>query len=79
MKIKRFNEMAGFDLASDIAKDLLPKLQLKRSKGEKITPNNFESFMSENGGDLSMTDAVMSELVDRGFDFDTESNYDDCD
>ena len=79
MKIKRFNEMADFDLASDIAKDLLPKLQLKRSKGEKITPNNFESFMSENGGDLSMTDAVMSELVDMGFDFDTESNYDDCD
>jgi len=79
MKIKRFNEMADFDLASDIAKDLLPKLQLKRSKGEKITPNNFESFMSENGGDLSMTDAVMSELVDMGFDFDTESNYDACD
>ena len=26
MKIKRFNEMADFDLANDIAKDLLPKL-----------------------------------------------------
>lgn len=64
MKIKRFNEMADFDLASDIAKDLLP--------------DNFESFMSENGGDLSMADAVMSELVDMGFDFDTESDSDDC-
>ena len=31
MKIKRFNEMADFDLASDIANDLLPKLQQKRS------------------------------------------------
>ena len=78
MKIKRFNEMADFDLASDIAKDLLPKLQLKRSKGEKITSDNFDKFMSEHGGDLSMTDAVMSELVDMGFDFDTQDS-EDCD
>lgn len=79
MKIKRFNEMADFDLASDIAKDLLPKLQLKRSKGEKITPDNFESFMSENGADLSMTDAVIASLVDMGFDFDISVEDDECD
>ena len=78
MKIKRFNEMADFDLASDIAKDLLPKLQLKRSKDEKITPDNFESFMKENGADLSMTDAVIASLVDMGFDFDMNSD-EDCD
>jgi hypothetical protein len=73
MKIKKFNEMADFDLAIDIAKDLLPKLQQKRSGGESITPEYFEKFMKENGGDLSMTDAVMGELVDMGFDFDIES------
>ena len=70
MKIKRFNEMADFDLANNIAEDLLPKLQQKRSDGEIITPEYFEKFMSENGGDLSMSDAVMSSLVDMGFDFD---------
>jgi hypothetical protein len=79
MKIKRFNEMADFDLASDIAKDLLPKLQQKRSAGEKITPENFDSFMKENGADLSMTDAVMGELVDMGFDFDISTEDGDCD
>jgi hypothetical protein len=73
MRIKKFNEMADFDLASDIAKDLFPKLQQKRSQGEIITPDYFEKFMKENGGDLSMTDAVMGELVDMGFDFDIES------
>ncbi len=78
MKIKRFNEMADFDLASDIAKDLLPKLQQKRNDGEKITPQFFELFIQQNGGDLSMSDSVMSELVDMGFDFDVESNDDEC-
>ena len=70
MKIKRFNKMADFDLANNIAEDLLPKLQQKRSDGEIITPEYFENFMSKNGGDLSMTDAVMSSLVEMGFDFD---------
>jgi hypothetical protein len=80
MKIKRFNEMADFDLASDIANDLLPKLQQKRSAGEKVTPENFDSFMKEHGADLSMTDAVISSLVDMGFDFDISVEDDDeCD
>jgi hypothetical protein len=78
MKIKRFNEMADFDLAGDIAKDLLPKLQLKRSQGESITPENFERFMKENGGDLSMADAVMSELTNIGFDFDVDDSGSEC-
>jgi hypothetical protein len=78
MKIKRFNEMADFDLADDIAKDLLPKLQQKRSQGEKITPEYFDKFMKEHGGDLSMTDAVIASLVDMGFDFDMNSDEEDC-
>ena len=45
MKIKRFNEMADFDLANNIAEDLLPKLQQKRSDGEIITPEYFENFI----------------------------------
>ena len=77
MKIKRFNEIVDFDLASDIANDLLPKLQAKRSTGEKITVSNFDVFMKEHGADLSMTDAVIASLVDMGFDFDVESESDE--
>lgn len=81
MRIKRFNEMVDFDLAEDIANDLLPKLQAKRAVGEKISPSNFEMFMKENGADLSMIDGVMAELVNLGFDFDTEPENDseECD
>jgi hypothetical protein len=81
MKIKRFNEMVDFDLASDIANDLLPKLQNKKSSGGKITVSNFDIFMKEHGADLSMTDAVVASLVDMGFDFDVESENDseECD
>ena len=79
MKIKRFNEMTDFDLASDIAKDLLPKLQQKRNAGEKISSENFDSFMKENGADLSMTDAVIASLVDMGFDFDISVEDNECD
>ena len=46
MKIKRFNEMADFDLANNIAEDLLPKLQQKRSEGEIITPEYFENVVT---------------------------------
>jgi len=70
MKIKKFNEMVDFDLANDIAKDLLPKLQKRREDGEEISVENFDKFMKENGADLSMTDAVINSLVDLGFDFD---------
>jgi hypothetical protein len=81
MRIKRFNEMVDFDLAVDIANDLLPKLQAKRAAGEMISPSNFEMFMKENGADLSMIDGVMAELVNLGFDFDTEQENDseECD
>lgn len=81
MRIKRFNEMVDFDLAGDIANDLLPKLQAKRAAGEKISASNFDVFMKENGADLSMIDGVMAELVNLGFDFDTEQENDseECD
>jgi len=70
MEIKKYNEMSDFDLANDIAKDLLPKLKEKRKNGVEITTEYFDEFMDENGGDLSMTDAVINSLVDMGFDFD---------
>jgi len=70
MKIKKYNEMSDFDLANDIAKDLLPKIKEKRKNGVEITTEYFDEFMDENGGDLSMTDAVINSLVDMGFDFD---------
>ncbi len=70
--IKRFNERADINLAEQIAKDLLPKLTNQRNNGESIRFDNFEKYMKDHGADLSMTDAVISELVNLGFDFDTE-------
>jgi hypothetical protein len=34
--------------------------------------------MKEHGADLSMTDAVISSLVDMGFDFDISAEDDEC-
>ena len=70
--IKRFYERADINLAEQIAKDLLPKLTNQRNNGESIRFDNFEKYMKDHGADLSMTDAVISELVNLGFDFDTE-------
>jgi hypothetical protein len=64
------NERSDFDLSEDIAKDLLPKLNSRREDGEIISMDNFPQFMKEHGAPLSMADAVMSDLVDLGFEFD---------
>lgn len=76
--LKKFNEKVYHDLAEDIAQDLYPQLLKMRKEGQIITPEFFESFMKERGSDLAYTDAVMSVLVNMGFDFDSdEEDYND--
>lgn len=70
--LRRFTENVYHDLAQDIAKDLLPQLEKMRKSGELVTPEFFEKFMKERGSNLEYVDAVMSELVSMGFDFDSE-------
>jgi hypothetical protein len=69
--LRKFNE-THFDLAQDIAEDLLPQLKKMRSEGQLITPEFFENFMKTRGAKLDIIDATMNCLVDMGFDFDIE-------
>lgn len=69
--IKLFEDF-HYDLAEDIAEDLYPKLMKLRNKGEMITTEFFDKYMKEKGTSLEMIDAVISYLVEMGFDFDIE-------
>lgn len=71
--LRRFNE-THFDLADDIAKDLLPRLEEMRNRGELVTVEFFEKYMKERGAKLNLSDAVLSSLVNMGFDFDTDES-----
>jgi hypothetical protein len=65
------------DIAQEIAEDLLPKLQkIKEEKG-KFTVGMFDNYMEERGGDMKLTDEIMSYLVDMGFDFDSDDDDDE--
>ena len=65
------------DIAQEIAEDLLPKLQkIKEEKG-KFTVGMFDNYMEERGGDMKLTDEIMSYLVDMGFDFDSDDDDED--
>lgn len=76
--LRKFNE-TYFDLAQDIAEDLLPQLKKMRNSGETITPEFFEDFMKKRGAKLDMIDATMNSLVNMGFDFDTDKSFSDDD
>ena len=67
------------DITEDIAEDLLPKLQQLRDEKGSLTFEDFESYMKERGADSHTIDLVMSNLVNMGFDFDTEEEEDDED
>jgi hypothetical protein len=67
------------DIAEDIAEDLLPKLQKIKDEKGIFTVGMFDNYMEERGGDMKLTDEIMSNLVNMGFDFDTESEDDDED
>lgn len=73
--LRRFNE-THFDLAEDIANDVLPRLEELRKKGELITVEYFEKYMKDRGAKLDLIDAVISTLVSMGFDFDIEDEVD---
>lgn len=70
----RNNKPADYELAQEIADDLLPRLQEMRSKGEKMTLRNFDAYMEERGSSIELSDAVMHILVDKGFNFDSEED-----
>lgn len=77
--LKTFEAYGQTDLAEDIAKDLLPILQkIKQEKGI-FTVGMFDNFMEERGGNMKLTDEVMSYLVSMGFDFDSDIDDEDDD
>ena len=62
------------DLALEIAEDLLPRLQKIRDEKGIFTVGMFDNYMEERGGDMRLTDSIMSYLVDMGFDFDSDDD-----
>jgi hypothetical protein len=75
--LKTFEAHGQSDLAEDIAKDLLPILQkIKQEKGI-FTVGMFDNFMEERGGNMELTDEVMTYLVSMGFDFDSDIDDED--
>jgi hypothetical protein len=72
--LKTFESYSEKGLAQEIAEDILPKLQeIKKEKGI-FTVGMFDNYMEERKGDMKLTDEVMSELVNMGFDFDLEDD-----
>ena len=64
-------------LAREIAEDLLPRLQKIRDEKGIFTASMFDNYMEERKGDLKLTDEVMAELVDLGFQFDYDDSEDE--
>ena len=62
-------------LVRAIAEDLLPYIQKIKDETGIYTVGEFENLMSDRSGDMGLTDEVISELVEMGFQFD----YDDDD
>ena len=68
------------DIAEDIAGDLLPKLQKIKDEKGIFTVGMFDNYMEERNADMKLTDEIMSNLVNMGFDFDVdEDDSDDYD
>ena len=75
--LKTFESYSEKSLAREIAEDILPELKkIKKEKG-KFTVAMFDNYMEERGGDMKLTDEVVSELVDMEFDFDPNDDDDD--
>ena len=64
------------DITEDIAEDLLPKLEEIRSEKGSLTVSDFDEYMKQRGADSHTIDLVMSNLVNMGFDFDSEETED---
>ena len=77
--LKTFEGYNDKSLAQEIAEDILPKLEeIKKEKGI-FTVGMFDNYMEERKANMQLTDEVMSELVNMGFDFDTDDDYYDED
>ena len=72
--LKTFEGYNDKSLAREIAEDLLPRLQKIRDEKGIFTVSMFDNYMEERKGDMRLTDEVISELVDMGFQFDHESD-----
>jgi hypothetical protein len=77
MKYLKTFENYGTDITEDIANDILPKLQQLKDEKGFFTVEDFENYMEQRGADLETIDLVMSNLVNLGFDFDTEDEGED--
>lgn len=68
MKIKRFNEMHDVDFANTIADAV--EAELNDLMAKSMPYEEFMKMMKSRGADDTTSDLVLSELVDRGFEFD---------
>ena len=74
--LKTFEGYNDKSLAREIAEDLLPQLQKIRDEKGIFTVGMFDNYMEERKGDMRLTDEVISELVDMGFQFDHDEEDD---
>lgn len=72
--LKTFEGYNDKSLAQEIAEDLLPRLQKIKDEKGFFTVGMFDNYMEERGGDMRLTDEVISCLVSMGFDFDLEDD-----
>lgn len=72
--LKTFEGYNDKSLAREIAEDLLPRLQKIRDEKGIFTVGMFDNYMEERKGDMRLTDEVISELVDMGFQFDHDDD-----
>jgi hypothetical protein len=77
--LKTFEGYNDKSLAREIAEDLLPQLQKIRDEKGIFTISMFDNFMEERKGDMKLTDEVISELVEMGFQFDYDDSEDEYD
>jgi len=72
--LKTFEGYNDKSLAEEIAEDLLPRIQKIKDEKGIFTIGMFDNYMEERGGDMRLTDEVISCLVNMGFDFDLEDD-----
>lgn len=77
--LKTFEGYNDKSLAKEIAEDLLPRIQKIKDEKGFFTIGMFDNYMEERGGDMRLTDEVISELVNMGFDFDADEDDADFD